>query len=194
MFSISFGVWPKWLFEAFSYQPGGWSSVKLLGFTCLNWSALPHSYRSKVFYWFFHSRAWACCWYVAGYKNNAYTEFHSTLSTFIPIGHCVIVWIQELPSKSVFRGHVQSTLQLRGGRGFRFCNVATIMIENGGHINIARKDHLWYPWNWIFKTCFIAWILNVLYMGPIWLHPKTYYVLRWKVIVALEGGGLWIAT
>ena len=64
------------------------------------------------------------------------------------------------------------------------------MIENGGHINIARKDHLWYPWNWIFKTCFIAWILNVLYMGPIWLHPKTYYVLRWKVIVALEGGSM----
>ena len=35
-FKGNFGVYLNDFFEAFSFQPGGWSSVKLLGFTCLN--------------------------------------------------------------------------------------------------------------------------------------------------------------
>ena len=33
-FKGNFGVYLNDFFEAFSFQPGGWSSVKLLGFTC----------------------------------------------------------------------------------------------------------------------------------------------------------------
>ena len=34
-FKRNFGVYLNDFFEAFSFQPGGWSAVKLLGFTCL---------------------------------------------------------------------------------------------------------------------------------------------------------------